>query len=200
MPDGQPGEKTAHGWCLGSRITQNSGGDAGAVGGSGGLDASSGAGGAGGLAGAGGKGRRTRTRPIAAPTPLPAVRSVCRASCSWTVTAATTTAIPARSRSLSRALRRAMLAAKAGQIVNFNTGTYGVPTGDDFREQIPQDVTLRNKLPTISERVVFKGGTTSSLIFAGGGGLNDINLEGFQDPIKATAGHTVPGQCEHLLE
>jgi hypothetical protein len=185
--DCEGGQESAHGWCLGPRITQNSGGVSGTADGSGGLDASSGAGGAG-DSGVGGSGPADADAPDCGADAVASGRECLPRELFVDCYAGDDDAgNPGTFEHPFKSFRRAMLAAQDGQIVNFNTGIYGEPTEDDFREQIPDGVALR-KLRN-SERVVFKAmGNTSSLIFAGSGRLSDINLEGFQDPIKATAG------------
>jgi hypothetical protein len=199
-PDCEAGQERVRDWCLGSRITPSSGGESGTVatetgsgavgrGGSEGLDASSGAGamGGSGASGMGGSGAPADADAPDCGTDAIASGMGClprELFVDWFVGHDDN---PGTFTQPFKSFRRAMQAAQSGQIVNFNTGNYGAPTDDDFGEPIPDGVTLR-KLPNAGVVTFEAALPTSSLIFAGGGGLNGIRVHGFHDPIKATTG------------
>jgi hypothetical protein len=86
-----------------------------------------------------------------------------------------------------RTFGAAMQRVQPHQHVAFADGTWGLQTtGDDFTQQIPVDVVVEKSIPNTT--VVFNGGGTASLTFAGTGGLRDVTIAEFEKPLAASSG------------
>lgn len=82
-----------------------------------------------------------------------------------------------------RTYDRAMNGAVAGQVVHFAPGNYA----EAFTRAVPDGVTLQRKTGQ-TQPVRFVGTGTQELLFAGGGSVRDVTIDGFGTPVSASIG------------